>query len=296
MTTRASLDGIELTPPAPRPFVKWAGGKGSLVGTIGDYISHGGEGRNVHDYRRYVEPFVGAGAMLYWVRRSFPHLSCSIRDSNDELIRAYRAVRDHVHEVIAKLETHQMMHSEEHYYKVRSLVPHSDVERAARFIYLNRTCYNGLYRVNRKGEFNVPMGSYRNPKIVDRQNLLAVSSVLMAVELEPGDFSELTDGCGEGDVVYLDPPYDPISETSQFTSYTKAGFGRDEQLRLRDAYQAMTARGARVILSNSDTPFIRELYASMTPTPVLHEVNVPRSINSKGSKRAPVKELLICSP
>jgi len=290
MTEPASTKTIELTPSAARPFVKWAGGKGSLIGSIAERIPRDRE------YRRYVEPFVGAGAMFFWVRRSFPRLTCSISDSNEELMRAYRVTRDSVDDLVAKLETHQMMHSEEHYYAVRARVPRADVERAARFIYLNRTCYNGLYRVNRKGEFNVPMGRYRNPRVVDRDNLVAVSSVLRGIGLDSGDFGLLAAGCGEGDLVYLDPPYDPLSATSQFTSYTRDGFGPDEQTRLRDAFQEMSDRGAHVILSNSDTPRIRELYGSVTPTPAMDDVLVPRSINSKGKKRAPVKELLIHTP
>ena len=174
--------------------------------------------------------------MFFWMRRSHPELRCVIADSNEELMGAYRAIRDHVDDVIAKLETHAMMHGEEHYYAVRGRVPRAPIERAARFIYLNRTCYNGLYRVNRKGEFNVPIGRYDNPKIVDRQNLLAVATALENTELRAGDFGDVTADCGAGDLVYLDPPYDPLSETSQFTSYTRDGFHREEQERLAETF------------------------------------------------------------
>jgi DNA adenine methylase len=214
---------IHLSPPDPHPFVKWAGGKGTLVGAIAERIPRG------QSFHRFIEPFVGAGAMFFWMRRSFPELPSVIGDSNEELISAYRAIRDSVEEVLAKLATHAMMHSEEHYYAVRSRVPHAPGERAARFIYLNRTCFNGLYRVNRKGEFNVPIGRYTNPKIVDRENLLAVASVLETTELRSGDFEDITDGCGPGDLVYLDPPYDTMYSTSQFTSYTRDGFHGPEQ-------------------------------------------------------------------
>lgn len=287
----ASTAEIRLSPPDPHPFVKWAGGKSQLVGAIAERIPQG------RQFRRYVEPFVGAGAMFFWMRRSFPELSAVIGDSNDELVSAYRAIRDHVDEVVAKLETHAMMHSEEHYYAVRASAPHAPVERAARFIYLNRTCYNGLYRVNRRGGFNVPMGRYDNPKIVDRENLLAVATALESTDLRSGDFGEITNDCGAGDLVYLDPPYDPLSRTSQFTSYTRDGFHRPEQERLAKAFESSAARGAVVILSNSDTPLIRELYTSLSPAPTIDEVEVPRSINSKAGGRGKVKELLIyCHP
>ncbi|GMR23291.1 MAG: DNA adenine methylase [Acidobacteriota bacterium] len=278
---------IRLSPPDPHPFVKWAGGKGSLLGAVAGRIPKD------RTFRRYVEPFVGAGAMFFWMRRSYPGLSCAIADSNEELMGAYRAIRDHAGDVLAKLETHAMMHGAEHFYAVRSRVPHAPIERAARFIYLNRTCYNGLYRVNRKGEFNVPIGRYENPKIVDRQNLLAVATTLANTELHTRDFGAITATCGAGDLVYLDPPYDPLSETSHFTSYTRDGFGRPEQERLAQAFEAMVARGASVILSNSDTDLIRKLYTGLTPAPVIDEVEVPRSINSKARSRGKIKELLI---
>ncbi len=278
---------VRLSPPDARPFVKWAGGKGTLVGAIAERIPKD------RTYRRYVEPFVGAGAMFFWIRRSFPDLPASIGDSNEELIVAYGAVRDDVDGVIAKLETHAYLHREEHYYAVRAKVPHGETERAARFIYLNRTCYNGLYRVNRKGQFNVPMGRYDKPKILDRENILAVSTALRDVELRRGDFGALTDDCGAGDLVYLDPPYVPLSETSQFTSYTRDGFGRPEQERLAETFEALAARGALVILSNSDTALVRELYSALTPKPSFDEVKVPRSINSKAGGRGRIRELLI---
>ena len=278
---------IRLSPPDPHPFVKWAGGKGTLVGAIAERIPKG------RTFQRYLEPFVGAGAMFFWMRRSHPELRCVIADSNEELMSAYRAIRDHVDDVLAKLETHAMMHSEEHYYAVRARVPHSPAERAARFIYLNRTCYNGLYRVNRKGEFNVPIGRYDNPKIADRENLLAVSSALDNTELRSSDFGDITAECVAGDLVYLDPPYDPLSETSQFTGYTRDGFHRAEQERLAKAFETMAVRGATVVLSNSDTELIRELYTGLNPSPVIDEVEVPRSINSKARSRGKIKELLI---
>jgi len=282
-----AASGVQLSPPDPHPFVKWAGGKGALLGAIAERID------TRRHYRRYLEPFVGAGAMFFWIRRSFPSLPCAIGDTNEELVNAYRAVRDGVHEVLAKLETHAFLHSEEHYYAVRAKVPNGVAERAARFIYLNRTCYNGLYRVNRKGAFNVPMGRYKSPKIADRENLLAVSAVLEGVELAVGDFEALTSNGAAGDLVYLDPPYDPLSATSRFTSYTREGFGRAEQKRLAEAVQGLARRGATVVASNSDTEHIRDLYQGLTPRPSIDEVEVSRAINSNASGRGRIRELLI---
>ena len=280
---------VSLTAPDPRPFVKWAGGKGALLSEIASRLPRRGS------FRRYVEPFVGAGALLFWIRRSFPDVECVVSDSNAELVNAYRAVRDDVDRVITKLETHQALHSEEHYYNVRKAAPRDPAERAARLIYLNRTCYNGLYRVNRKGQFNVPIGRYENPRILDRENLLAVSTVLAPVDVRHDDFGTVTSACGRFDLVYLDPPYHPISATSRFTNYTAGGFGVEEQRRLAREFEAMSRRGAVVLLSNSDTPLVRELYEALQPPPAIHLVEVPRAINSKGSSRGAVEELLICS-
>jgi DNA adenine methylase len=281
---------VQLTPPDPHPFVKWAGGKSALVGEISQRIP---QGRN---YRRYIEPFVGAGALFFWVRRCMPSLACLIGDSNSELINAYRIIRDHVEELIAKLETHALMHSREHYYAVRKKVPPGLAERAARFIYLNRTCYNGLYRVNRRGEFNVPMGRYDHPRIVDRENLLAVSSALQGVDIRSADFEEMTEDCGADDLVYLDPPYYPLSETSHFTSYTREGFDVGEQRRLAQVFEHIARRGASVILSNSSSVLIRRMYTTLEPQPRIDEVEVARHINSKATNRGPVTELLISYP
>jgi DNA adenine methylase len=280
---------IQLTPPDPHPFVKWAGGKAALVSQIVSRIPRD------RTFDRYLEPFVGAGALFFWIRRSFPGLSCHIADSNEELINAYRAIRDDVHRVLSKLETHQSLHSEEHYYTVRRAAPREPAERAARFIYLNRTCFNGLYRVNRRGLFNVPIGRYDRPRIVDWENLLAVATALRGVVIEAADFETVTENAGRGDLVYLDPPYHPLSETSAFTSYTSGGFGIEEQRRLARVFEKLSRRGAFVILSNSSSDFVRGLYESLDPRPRLDEVSMPRAINSKASSRGPVPELLIYS-
>ena len=280
---------VQLTAPDPHPFVKWAGGKGSLVSEITARIPRG------RAFRRYVEPFVGAGALFFWIRRSFPDLECLIADSNEELINAYRAIRDDVDRVLTKLETHQVLHSREHYYNVRRSAPRELTERTARFIYLNHTCYNGLYRVNRRGAFNVPMGRYDRPRIVDRENLLAVATSLRGVAIEAADFELVTEGSGPGDLIYLDPPYHPVSGTSAFTSYTAGGFGADEQRRLARLFEKLSRQGAFVILSNSSSNLVRELYGSLDPLPQIDEVEVARAINSKAKSRGAVAELLIHS-
>jgi DNA adenine methylase len=296
---------VELSPPDPHPFVKWAGGKGSLISEISRRIPLRWAGSTSIDPRsnsdlppgrpfdRYVEPFAGAGALFFWIRRSFPALSCLLADSNEDLINAYRTLRDDAERVIAKLETHAGLHSQEHFYAVRAGKPREAAERAARFIYLNRTCYNGLYRVNRRGDFNVPFGRYHRPRIVDRENLLAVASVLEGVDIRLSDFETVVDQCGEADLVYLDPPYHPLSDTSAFTSYTRDGFGRDEQMRLARAFERAARRGGSVILSNSSSSFVKDLYRSLDPAPVVETVSVSRPINSRGSGRGAVAELLI---
>ena len=280
---------VHLTAPDPHPFVKWAGGKGSLVSDITGRIP-----RDV-TFRRYVEPFVGAGALFFWIRRSFPALECLIADSNEELINAYRAIRDDTDRLLTKLETHQVLHSREHFYNVRRAAPREPAERAARFIYLNHTCYNGLYRVNRRGAFNVPIGRYHRPRIVDRENLLAVATALRGVAIEAADFEVVAEGAGPGDLLYFDPPYHPLSETSAFTSYTAGRFGVDEQRRLARVFEKLSRRGAFVILSNSKSDLVRELYEALDPRPRIDEVSVPRAINSKAKSRGPVPELLIHS-
>lgn len=287
----AAAPDIRLTAPDPHPFVKWAGGKAALLSQIVSRIPRD------RTFDRYLEPFVGAGALFFWMRRSFPGLECLIADSNEELINAYRSIRDDVHRVLVKLETHQSLHSEEHYYTVRRASPREPAERAARFIYLNRTCYNGLYRVNRRGAFNVPIGRYERPRIVDRENLLAVATALRGVAVEAADFEAVTESAGPGDLVYLDPPYDPLSDTSLFTSYTAGGFGKDEQRRLARVFEKLSRRGAFAILSNSSSDFVRGLYEGLDPRPRIDVVSMPRAISSKATARGPVPELLIyCAP
>lgn len=269
------------------PFVKWAGGKGALVEEIL------ARAPALTEVERYLEPFLGAGAVFFAIRSRAPSLPCLVSDSNPELVNAFVALRDELDAVLRHLEAHRDAHGDEHYYAVRATAPQAIAERAARFIYLNRTCFNGLYRVNRKGEFNVPMGRYENPRILDRENLEAVSAAMQDVEIRAADFGELLTQARAGDLVYLDPPYQPLSPTSSFTSYTKDGFGEDDQRRLAKLFAVAVEQGATVILSNSGDARVRSLYESLDPAPRIDEVEVKRAINSKPSKRGTVRELLV---
>ncbi len=265
----------------PKPFVKWAGGKAQLVPHFLCVFPSPDGG-----FQRYFEPFLGGGAVFLALRPRRAVLS----DLNDDLMNAWQVVRDEPQALMAALDAH--VYERAHYYRVRALDPTTldPVRRAARFIYLNKTCYNGLYRVNREGRFNVPFGRYpRPPKLYDCANLLAVSRLLRDAELRRAPFEEATADAGPGDFVYLDPPYDPLSRTANFTSYTPGNFTREDQRRLADHVRELDRRGCLVAVSNSDTPDIRELYRGFH----IETVRMPRSINCKADGRAPVHELLI---
>ena len=272
-----------------QPFLKWAGGKGQLLDQYAPYFP-------ASDLRAYFEPFVGSGAVFFHLRgraQQFTHYHLS--DSNAELINCYCAVRDHVDALIARLAAHRDGHSREYYYRVRGCdrdpawgqTPAA--ERAARMIYLNKTCYNGLWRVNRKGYFNVPIGRYKNPDILREERLRAASCVLQGVTLAPRPFEAVCDHARPGDFVYFDPPYVPLSTTSNFTSYSADSFGADEQRRLAQAFAALDRQGCRVMLSNSDTDLVHELYRSFR----IEKVAARRLINSKGSRRGMVPEVVV---
>lgn len=261
-----------------RSPIKWAGGKGALLPEI---LS-----RLPEKIGTYYEPFVGGGAVFFALAAENRFRHAVLGDANDDLMETYFAIRNDLDEVVRRLKAHAGKHSEEYFYKVRA---QRGVYVAARFIYLNKSCFNGLYRVNKKGEFNVPFGKYTNPTICDEENLRAVSEVLQSAELETDDFEKIVQTAKKGDVVYCDPPYCPASETANFTAYTADGFGPDEQIRLRDVARTLIDRGVHVLLSNSDTPLVRKLYKGFR----LEEVQAPRRVNSKGGKRGNVGELLI---
>jgi DNA adenine methylase len=264
----------------PRPFLKWAGGKSRLIAQYQPYLP-----TNV---RTYYEPFLGGGALFFHLKPQRAILS----DINPELVNVYACVRDCVETVIAKLEHHAAHHSQTYYYQVRSSEPHASAEKAARLIYLNKTCFNGLYRVNRQGQFNVPMGRYKNPKICDPALLRAASTALQKATLTEQTFDQiLTQLPSEQDFVYFDPPYHPLSDTSNFTAYSRSAFGEAEQIRLRDTFAKLSEQGTKVALSNSDCPFVRDLYQGFQ----IHTITATRAINSQPTKRGKITEVLITS-
>jgi DNA adenine methylase len=215
-----------------------------------------------------------------------------LMDINAELVNVYTCVRNQVEALIQYLELHRDRHSQEHYYQIRSCHEGSAIERAARLIYLNKTCFNGLYRENSKGQFNVPIGRYKNPTICDSELLRSVSLALRSAQIELQSFEAVLEYAHSAkDFVYFDPPYHPISATSNFTSYNRYAFTQFDQIRLRDTFVALAERGVKVMLSNSDCPFIRDLYADFK----IHPILASRAINSNAEKRGKITELLITS-
>lgn len=272
-----------------QPFLKWAGGKRQLLPEIQKLFPL--------ESATYFEPFVGAGAVLFDLQPP----RAVINDANEELVNCYEVVRSNPEELIGLAHEHERNDSEEYFYKLRSLdrVPGlqglTRVERAARVIYLNKTCFNGLYRVNRQGHFNVPYGKHdKTPQVVDPEVIRGVSLYLKEarVEITCGDFRDAVARAGDGDFVYFDPPYDPVSKSASFTSYARGGFGREEQKALKRLCDELTERGCRVLLSNSDTEFVRELFRNRRRYAV-REVGARRNINSVGAARGEVGELLI---
>ncbi|MBD5101903.1 MAG: DNA adenine methylase [Subdoligranulum sp.] len=266
------------------PVVKWVGGKRQLLDEIIP--------RFPKQVTSYCEPFLGGGAVLF----SLQPKNAIVNDLNADLILVYEVIRDNVELLIAALEQHE--NTPEYFYKIRDLDRDKDayrkmssIERASRIIYLNKTCYNGLFRVNASGEFNSPFGHYKNPNIVNAPVLRAVSKYLTAnnIQLFHVDFEEVLRQVPRGGFVYLDPPYDPVSDTASFTGYNRGGFGREEQERLKRCCDELTERRVRFLLSNSATSFIRELYAGYT----VEIVHAKRAINSDASKRGAVEEVLI---
>lgn len=266
------------------PVVKWVGGKRQLLDEIAPRLPK--------RITTYCEPFLGGGAVLF----SLQPRNAIVNDLNADLMLVYEVIRDDVELLIAALEQHE--NTAEYFYNIRDLDRDknayremSAVERASRIIYLNKTCYNGLFRVNASGEFNSPFGHYKNPNIVNAPVLRAVSKYLTAnnIQLLHIDFEEVLQRVPRGGFVYLDPPYDPVSDTASFTGYNRGGFGREEQERLKRCCDELAARGVRFLLSNSATSFIKELYTGYT----VEIVHAKRAINSDASKRGAVEEVLI---
>ena len=268
-----------------KPFLKWAGGKRKLLSKIQNYIPK--------EFSIYYEPFVGGGAVLFYLLPK----KAVISDVSEELINVYWVIKNNIDELIEDLKRHK--NEKEYYYKIRALDREkgfdnfSNILKASRIIYLNKTCYNGLFRVNRKGYFNVPFGRYKNPDIVNEENLRSVSQYFNenSIEILNTDFEDALKNVKKGDFVYLDPPYHPISETSSFTSYTNNGFNEKEQIRLKKVCDKLNQIGCKFLLSNSDSNLVMDLYKDYRET--IEKVQVPRSINCKASRRGKINEVLI---
>jgi len=288
-----------------KPFLKWAGGKSQLINDIEKALP-----RNLtNDRFTYIEPFVGSGAVLFWMLHNFVNLEKAvINDINEDLINTYRVIASSPKELISILETlqnefHRLEGKDtakkEYYYAKRDLYNTRTEEKsgqAALFIFLNRTCFNGLYRVNRKNAFNVPIGSYKRPTICDKENILAVNNALEKVEILCGDFEETIKHSDHNTLFYFDPPYKPLSQTSSFNSYAKDEFSDMEQIRLRDFCNKLDTLGHSWILSNSDVKgkdendnFFDDLYSDFN----IQRVDARRSINANPQKRGALKELII---
>ncbi len=268
------------------PFLKWVGGKGKLQKTLEALLPPGVA------LMRHVEPFLGGGALFFarMPRRAL------LSDLNRDLVETYLAVRDEVAAVVRQLQVLARGHTrdgKESYYAARQRYNTRDhesaAERAALFIYLNKTGFNGLYRVNKRGQFNVPMGRYEKPAIADAPTLLAASERLALADIRCAPFETLIKTARPGDFIYLDPPYEPVSRTANFTAYAQDGFTQADQTRLREVFRELDRRGAKLMLSNSDVPFIRELYRGYP----IEQVLVRRAVNSDPSARGPVPELVI---
>ncbi|MDT0189106.1 DNA adenine methylase [Rothia terrae] len=265
-----------------KPVVKWVGGKRQLLPEISKHLPD--------SFGRYFEPFLGGGAVLLNLQPSHALVS----DLNGELINLYEAIRDSPEELLELFKSYP--NDPDFYYELRGVDRDADafsrllpVERAARMLYLNRTGFNGMYRVNSKGHMNIPFGRYKNPS-VDAENLLAVSAYLNGdVEILNGDYRDAVVSAGAGDFVYFDPPYDPVSETSAFTAYQANGFTRENQSELAALCRELDARGTKFMLSNSNTEFVRDLYHGFN----IEVVFARRSVNSVGSKRGVVEEVLV---
>jgi len=267
-------------------FVKWAGGKHQLLAQFQSLFPK--------KIENYFEPFVGGGAVAFYVIQKYNPKNILLSDINEELINAYVMIKENVNELVYLLKIHKEKHMKDpkgYYYLVRDQDPAklNNIEKAARFIYLNRTCFNGLYRVNSSGKFNVPIGSYKNPDIVQEDKLLKISELLKNVKLEVMPFDKITNYGSRGDFVYFDPPYDPLIKGKSFTTYTKSNFLNEEQILLAKVFSELDKKGCSCMLSNSDTEFITELYSKFN----INKVKAKRLINSDASKRGEINEIVV---
>lgn len=264
-------------------IVKWAGGKSQLLSQFDKFFPE------KIDY--YIEPFLGSGAVFFHIKRRFNPKKAILSDTNEELINAYKVVRDKVEDLIKVLRKHKEKHGKEYYYTIRAQDPNTlnDVDKAARFIYLNKTCFNGLYRVNSKGKFNVPIGSYKNPGILKEDVLREANKLLNGVELKVMSFEKTLEFATKDAFIYFDPPYYPLTVTSSFTAYTKNVFLEAEQKKLAELFRRLDKMRCKLLLSNSDHLFIRDLYKEY----IQETVYAKRLINCDATKRGPITELVV---
>lgn len=277
----------EIIDEKPKPFVKWVGGKRQLLKQFKEMGLYPPDAFDPAT-STFHEPFVGGGAVFFDLLPKNAILS----DWNQELVTAYNVIKNDVEALIVSLKKHK--HEKEYFLKIRAQDPEklSDLQVASRFIYLNRTAFNGMYRVNSSGGFNVPFGKYNNPLICDAQNLRKVSKALQKVTIKKQDYKEVLKKAKKGNFVYFDPPYAPVSVTASFTAYTKDGFGAQQQKELRDVFVELHKRGCYVMLSNSDVPFINEIYSGIKGV-TINKVQAGRAINAKASGRGKVSEVLV---
>lgn len=279
---RAAVALPSAEPGSAAPIVKWVGGKTRLLREL--------LARMPAQFGRYYEPFAGGAALFFRVAPARAVLG----DDNADLVNLYRTVGSKVDDVVRRLVVHRRLHNEGHYYEMRARwndanVSWTHVDRAAAFVYLNKTCFNGLWRVNRSGHFNVPMGRYEDPPICAADQLRAAAAVLRHAELRCGHYRDAVADARSGDFVYFDPPYDPVTVTANFTSYTSGAFSPEDQRELAELARKLVARGCKVMLSNSDTPFVRSLYKGFR----IDQVRCSRAINSNAAKRGEVNEVIV---
>ncbi|WP_148680222.1 Dam family site-specific DNA-(adenine-N6)-methyltransferase [Nitrosopumilus maritimus] len=272
----------------PKPFVKWAGGKRQLIPILNENLPK--------TFGTYYEPFIGGGALLFHILTERNNQKCSISDLNSDLVLAYTTIRNRIDDLISSLKNHEKNYhkdSKSYYYSVRESNPRSEIEKTSRLLFLNRTCFNGLYRVNSKGKFNVPLGRYTNPNIVNEENLRSVSAILQSskVSIKCRDFGAVLRDAKKGDLVYFDPPYQPVSDTANFTSYTNKDFTDKDLERLADLCNKLDSKGCKVLLSNSDSKQVSDMFSGKSWK--VNKVQANRSINSNSKKRTGHFELLI---
>ena len=273
---------------SPKPFVKWAGGKRQLIPQIEKHLPE--------KFSSYFEPFLGGGALLFHLLSENKNLKGYVSDLNSDLVLAYVTIRDNLNGLLKSLQKHSdnyFSDSKSYYYSVRETNPKSQIEKVSRLLFMNRTCFNGLYRVNSKGKFNVPLGRYSNPNIVQEENLRSVNQFLNhnKIIIKCQDFSSTVEKAKKGDFVYFDPPYQPVSKTANFTSYTNGNFGLNDLKRLAKVSNQLTKKGVNVLLSNSSSKQVRELFSSKDWE--IFEIEANRAINSDSNKRTGHSELLI---